>query len=53
MAQMENPIVRRILVSVCIESPLYFTMPIRKRLDFLKTLEHQAYWSKIRDHLII
>jgi hypothetical protein len=27
-------------------------MPLRKRLDFLKNLERQAYWSKLRDHLI-
>ena len=52
MSPEENFLVRREVVSMFIESPLYFTMPLRKRLDFLKNLERQAYWSKLRDHLI-
>jgi len=52
MAQKENVLIRREVVAMCIDSPLYFTMPPRKRLDFLKNLERQAYWSKLREHLI-
>jgi hypothetical protein len=52
MAQKDNVLIRREVVAMCIDSPLYFTMPIRKRLDFLKNLERQAYWSKLREHLI-
>jgi hypothetical protein len=52
MSPEENFRVRREVVSMCIESPLYFTMPLKKRLDFLKNLERQAYWSKLREHLI-
>ena len=52
MAQTENFLVRREVVAMCIESPLYFTMSLRKRLDFLKNLERQAYWSKLREHLV-
>jgi hypothetical protein len=51
MAPKEHIMARREVVAVCIESPLYFTMPLKKRLDFLKNLERQAYWAKLRDHL--
>ena len=52
MAQKENVLLRREVVAMCIESPLYFTMPPQKRLAFLKNLERQAYWSKLREHLV-
>ncbi len=42
---------RREVVAVCMESPLYFTMPLQKRLDLLKLLERQTYWSRLRDRL--
>lgn len=33
--------IRRIL-AVCMESPFYFTIPLRRRFDFIKDLEQRA-----------
>ncbi len=50
MALKEKFMVRREVLAVCLESPLYFSMPLKQRLDFLKALEQQAFWSRLRDH---
>ncbi len=35
---------RKEIIKMCMECPLYFTMPVRMRLDFVKRRE-QAYSS--------
>lgn len=52
MSPKVNIMVRKEVVAACIDSPLYFTMPLKTRLDFLKVLEQQAFWSKLRDHFV-
>jgi hypothetical protein len=32
-------IVKRQIVAVCMDSPLYFTLPLRERLELVKQLE--------------
>jgi hypothetical protein len=40
---------RRQILAVCMESPLYFTMTLKKRFDFIKDLEQRTYWSNVGD----
>jgi hypothetical protein len=44
---METPKIRREIVSVLMESPFYFTIPIKKRLDFLKFFSQQPIYNNI------
>jgi hypothetical protein len=36
-------IVKRQVVAVCMESPLYFTLPVRERLELVKQLERRVH----------
>jgi len=36
-------IVKRQVVAVCMESPLYFTIPLRERLELVKQLEQRVF----------
>jgi hypothetical protein len=39
-------IVKRQVVAVCMESPLYFTIPLRERLELVKQLERRISPNK-------
>ena len=49
---MENAMVKREIVAMCMESPLYFTMPLWKRLVFLKNLEQRSSSEHLRDNFL-
>jgi len=49
---MENAMVKREVVAMCMESPLYFTMPLWKRLIFLKNLEQRSSSEHLRDNFL-
>jgi hypothetical protein len=48
---MPKYILRKEIIAVCMESPLYFTMPLQKRLAFIKGLEMQSFWPIFCSHL--
>jgi hypothetical protein len=39
--------VKREVVAACMESPLYFTIPLRKRLDLVKQIHRDGPPSKL------
>jgi hypothetical protein len=39
-------IAKRQVVAVCMESPLYFTIPLRERLEFVKQLEQRVLLNR-------
>jgi len=39
---------RKAVVAACMESPFYFTLPLRKRLELMKQLERQPVFSTLR-----
>ena len=39
--------IKRELLSVLMESPFYFTIPLKKRLDFLKFFSQQPIYNHI------
>jgi hypothetical protein len=41
--------IKREIVALVMESPLYFTIPLRKRLDFIKFLSQQTVFDKVSD----
>jgi hypothetical protein len=43
---MEKTFIRQEIVAIMMESPLYFTIPIRKRLDFIKFFSQQPVYDK-------
>jgi L-asparaginase II len=45
---MERSTVRREVVAACMESPFYFTLPLRKRLELMKQVEQQPVFSTLR-----
>ena len=49
----ENLMVKREVVAVCMESPLYFTMPLRKRLQLVKQHEQEDSADNLRKVLLI
>jgi hypothetical protein len=49
---MEKAMVKREVVAMCMESPLYFTMPLWKRLILLKKLEHKSSSQHLRDNFL-
>jgi hypothetical protein len=44
---METPIIKRKLVAVFMESPLYFTIPLKKRLEFIMFFSQQPIYDHI------
>jgi hypothetical protein len=36
-------IVKRQIIAMCMESPLYFTIPVRERLELVKQLERRVH----------
>ncbi len=44
--------VKREILAMCMESPLYFTMPVQKRLKFLKEVEQRTFCSDVREHFL-
>jgi hypothetical protein len=45
-----NP--RKTLVAACMESPFYFTLPLRQRLELIKQLDQQPVFSTLRQKLL-
>jgi hypothetical protein len=43
---------RKEVVAACMESPLYFTLPLRKRLALMKQLERQPAFSTLRRNFL-
>jgi hypothetical protein len=44
---METPKIKREIVAVFMESPLYFTIPLKKRLEFLMFFSQQPVYDNI------
>lgn len=44
---MERRKIRREIVAVFIESPLYFTIPLKKRLEFIMFFSQQPIYNHI------
>jgi hypothetical protein len=43
---------RREVVAACMESPLYFTLPLQKRLELMKQVEKQPVFSSLRQDFL-
>jgi len=44
---------RKEVVEMCMESPLYFSMPLKKRLEFVKGHEGSYSSNDLREDLLI
>lgn len=51
MAQMAGAQIEREILAVLMESPLYFTIPLRKRLEYLKVFSRQSSYHRICESL--
>ena len=49
---MEGNTARKAVVAACMESPFYFTLPLRKRLELMKQLEQQPVFSTLRQDFL-
>ena len=49
---MERNTERKALVAACMESPFYFTLPLRKRLELMQQLDQQPAFSSLRQALL-
>jgi hypothetical protein len=47
MGQMATAHIKRNLLAVLMESPFYFTIPLRKRLEFLNSFSQQSLYQRI------
>jgi hypothetical protein len=45
---MEENTARKAVVAACMESPFYFTLPLRQRLELLQQLDRQPVSSTLR-----
>jgi hypothetical protein len=43
---------RKVVVAACMESPLYFSLPLRQRLELMKQLERQPVFSTLRQDFL-
>lgn len=43
---------RKEVVAACMESPFYFTLPLRKRLELVKQVEQQPVFSNLRQDFL-
>jgi hypothetical protein len=44
---METPKIKRELVAIFMESPLYFTIPLKKRMEFIMFFSQQPIYDHI------
>jgi hypothetical protein len=51
MAKMASAHIRREILAALMESPLYFTIPLRKRLEFLKSFSQQSAYNCTCEYL--
>jgi hypothetical protein len=49
----EGAMDRKEVVEVCMESPLYFSMPLKTRLGFVKGRDKAYSSSSLRENLLI
>ncbi|MGD0970161.1 MAG: hypothetical protein ABSA04_01985 [Desulfobaccales bacterium] len=47
MAKMASAHIKREILAVFMESPLYFTIPLRNRLEFLNSFSQQSVYHRI------
>ena len=43
---------RKAVVAACMESPFYFTLPLRKRLELMQQIERQPVSSTLRQDFL-
>jgi hypothetical protein len=43
---------RKAVVAACMESPFYFSLPLRQRLELMKQLERQPVLSTLRQDFL-
>jgi hypothetical protein len=43
---------RKALVAACMESPLYFTLPLRQRLELMRQVGRQPVFSTLRQDFL-
>ena len=43
---------RKAVVAACMESPLYFTLPLRQRLKLMQQVERQPVFSTLRQDFL-
>jgi hypothetical protein len=43
---------RKAVVAACMESPFYFTLPLRQRLELMKQVERQPVFSTLRQDFL-
>jgi hypothetical protein len=48
--QMSRAKIERKILAVFMESPFYFTIPLQRRLEFLKFLSQQSVYNRIFEH---
>ena len=44
---------RKEVIGMCMESPLYFTMPLKMRLEFVKMRERSFVSNGLREDILI
>ena len=49
---MEENTARKVVVAACMESPFYFTLPLRQRLELMKQVERQPVFSTLRQDFL-
>jgi hypothetical protein len=49
---MQDNTPRKALVAACMESPLYFTLPLQQRLELLQQLDRQPVFSTLRQDFL-
>jgi hypothetical protein len=49
---MERNTERKALVAACMESPFYFTLPLRERLELMQQLDQQPVFCGLRQALL-
>jgi hypothetical protein len=48
--QMSRAKIERKILAVFMESPLYFSIPLQRRLEFLKFFSQRSVYSRIFEH---
>ena len=43
---------RKAVVAACMESPLYFTLPLQQRLELMRQVERQPVFSTLRQDFL-
>jgi hypothetical protein len=49
---MKGNTARKAVVAACMESPFYFTLPLRQRLELMKQVERQPVFSTLRQNFL-